>query len=83
MGRLKSCKSESLGLMKAVVLKCKLFVEVVEIGELLVVFMVLKEIGDDVPIVEGDSFSVKVLVGPLATGLNGTEEPGGSRGDRE
>src|SRR5712675_1666651 len=54
-----------------------------EAGKLLVVFVVPMEVGDDAPIVEGDGFSVEVLVGPLATSLDGTEEPSGSGGDGE
>jgi|SRR5712671_356934 len=83
MGRLKSRKSESLGLVEAVALKCELFAEVVEAGELLVIFIVPMEIGDDAPIVEGDGFDAKVLVGPFATSLNGMEKLGGSVGDGE
>src|SRR5882757_2716874 len=45
--------------------------------------MVAVEIGNNPPVVEGNGLSAKVFVGPLATGLNGAEEPGGSGGDRE
>jgi len=83
MGRLKSHKSKSFGFMEAIAFEHKLFVKVVEVGEFLVILMVAVEIGDDVPVVEGNGFSTKVLVGPFATSLDGVEELGGSGLDRE
>jgi len=83
VGRLKSRKSESLGLPEAVALECELFAEVVEVSKLLVVLVVPMEVGNDAPVVEGDGFGAKVLVGPLAASLDGVEEPGGSGGDGE
>ena len=83
MGRLKSCKSKSFGLMEAVALKCELLVKVVEVGEFLIIFVVVVKVGNDTPVVEGNGLSMEVLVGPLAAGLNGVEEPGASGCDRE
>ena len=83
MGRLKSRKNESLGLTETVAFECKLFTEVVEAGEFLAILMAAMEVGDDAPVVEGNSFGTEIFVGPLATSLNGMEEPSGSRGDGE
>jgi len=57
MGRLKSCKSKSLGLAEAVTFERELLAEVIETGEFLIVFMVTMEVGDDPPVVEGNGFS--------------------------
>ena len=83
MGRLKSHKSESLGFAEVIVFECKLLVEMIEVGEFLIILVVAMEVGNDLPIVEGDSFGMEILIGPLAAGLNGVEEPGESRRDRE
>jgi len=83
MGRLKSHKSESLGFAEVIVFECKLLVEMIEVGEFLIILVVAMEVGNDLPIVEGDSFGMEILIGPLAAGLNGVEEPGGSGRDRE
>src|SRR5882757_5586470 len=45
--------------------------------------MVAVEIGNNPPVVEGNGLSAKVFVGPLATSLDGAEEPSGSGGDGE
>ena len=57
MGRLKSCKSKSLGLAEAVTFERELLAEVIETGKFLIVFMVTMEVGDDPPVVEGNGFS--------------------------
>jgi len=56
VGRLKSCKSESLGLAEAIAFEHKLFTEVVEAGKFLVILMILMEVSDDPPVVKGDGF---------------------------
>jgi len=56
VGRLKSCKSKSLGLAEAVTFERKLLTEVIEAGEFLIVLMVTMEVGDDPPVVEGNGF---------------------------
>ena len=56
MGRLKSCKSESLGLAEAVTFERELLAEVIEAGKFLIVLMVTMEVGDDSPVVEGNGF---------------------------
>jgi len=83
MGRLKSHKSESLGFAEVIAFERKLLVEVIEVGEFLIILVVVMEVGNDLPIVEGDGFGMEVLIGPLAAGLNGVEEPGESGRDRE
>ena len=83
MGRFKSCKSESLGLAEAVAFERELLAEVIEAGELLIVLVILVEVRDDAPVVKGNGFGAEIFVGPFATGLNGAEEPSGSRGDGE
>ena len=83
MGRFKSRKSESFGLAEAVAFERKLLTEMVEAGELLIVLMIVVEVHDDAPVVEGNGFGAEIFIGPFATGLNGMEEPGGSGGDGE
>ena len=83
MGRFKSRKSESLGFAEAIAFERELLAEVAKTGEFLVVLMVAVEIGDNPPVVEGDGLGAKVLVGPLATSLDGAEKPSGSGGDGE
>jgi len=83
VGRLKSCKSESLGLAEAIALERELFAEVIEVGELLVILVIAVEVRNDAPIVEGNGFGMEIFVGPFATSLDGMEEPSGSRGDGE
>ena len=83
MGRFKSRKSESFGLAEAVAFERELLAEVVEAGELLIVLMIAVEVRDDAPVVEGNGFGAEIFVGPFATSLDGTEEPGGSGGDGE
>jgi len=56
VGRLKSCKSKSLGLAEAVTFERELLVEVIEAGKFLIVLMVTMEVGDDSPVVEGNGF---------------------------
>ena len=57
MGRLKSCKSKSLGLAEAVTFERELLVEVIEAGKFLIVLMVTMEVSNDPPVVEGNGFS--------------------------
>jgi len=83
MGRFKSRKSESFGLTEAVAFERELFAEVAETGEFLVVLMVVMEVSDNPPVVEGNGLGMKVLIGPFAASLDGAEEPSGSRGDGE
>jgi len=83
VGRLKSRKSESFGLLETVALEHELFMEVAEAGELLIVLVIAVEVCNDAPVVKGDGFGTEVFVGPLAASLNGMEEPGGGRGDGE
>ena len=83
MGRLKSHKSKSLGFVEVIAFEYKLLVEVIEVGEFLIILVVAMEVGNDLPIVEDDSFDMEVLIDPLAAGLNGMDEPGGSGRDRE
>ena len=73
MGRLKSCKSKSFGFPEAITLERELLAEVVEAGEFLVIFMVVMEVSDDAPVVEGDGFSAEVFVGPFCCQLEWRE----------
>jgi len=57
VGRLKSCKSKSLGLAEAIALERELLAKVVETGEFLIILMVAMEVGNDPPVVEGNGFS--------------------------
>jgi len=81
VGSFKSHKSENLGLAETVAFEHELLVEVVEAGELFIILVIAVEVRDDAPVVEGNGLSAEVLVGPLATSLNGAEEPSGGRGD--
>jgi len=83
MGRFKSCKSESFGFAEAVAFERELLAEVVETGELFIVFVIVVEVRDDPPVVKGNGLGAEIFIGPFATGLNGTKEPSGSRGDGE
>jgi len=83
VGRFKSRKSESLGLAEAVALECKLLAEVIEAGELFIVLVIAVEVRNDAPVVEGNGLGAEIFVGPLATSLDGSEEPSGSGGDGE
>jgi len=83
VGRFKSCKSESLGLAEAVAFERELLAEVIEAGELFIVLVVMVEVRDDAPVVEGNGFGVEIFIGPFATSLDGVEEPGGSGGNGE
>jgi len=83
MGRFKSRKSKSFGFAEAVAFERELFTEVVEAGELFIVFVIAMEVRNDPPVVEGNGLGTEIFVGPFAASLDSEEEPGGSGRDGE
>ena len=69
--------------MQPSTLKHKLFTEVSEVTELLVILLIVVEVCDNAPAVKGDCFSTEVLILLSVTHSEGADEPGGRRGDGE